>query len=110
MALAPIPAEEVVAEVPAAPVDVMDEGAAPECIATICRNADGGYVLYAGDEPEPGMDGEGAEGTTFDSPQALIRGVMELLNPTEGAEASFGKAFRGEEDATAAKPDAPMGM
>ena len=107
MAIAPVPVEAV-AEVPVAeaPVDVMDEGAGRECIATVCRNPDGTYMLYPGDEPE-GMEGEADGGQTFDTPQALLRGVMELLNPAEGAESSFGKGFRGEEDATAAKPDMP---
>lgn len=111
----------------AAPMDIdpeldagnADEGTEPEVIATICKNADGTYTLYAGDEPEgmeadAGMPGAAGgeelapEGKSFDTPQALMRGVMELLNPAAGAEDSFGKGFRGEADATTAKPAEPM--
>lgn len=92
-----------------------DEGTESDVIATICQNKDGTYTLYAGDEPEEAGEaaepGEGAEvapeGKTFDTPQALLKGVMELLNDSGGAEDSFGKGFRGESDATAAKPDVP---
>lgn len=107
MALPPTPvAEEMPPEAAAAP---MAEEGAEECIATICRRPDGTFVLYAGDEPEEmEMEAEGGEpapeGQTFDSPQALMRGVMELLNPAAGAEESFGKGFRGEPDAAAMKP------
>lgn len=85
-----------------------DEGMEPEVIATISVNKDGTYVLTAGDEPEATEgDAPAAQGKTFDSPQALLRGVMELLNPMEGAEDSFAKGFKGEPDATASKPDMP---
>lgn len=87
------------------------EGTEPECIATICRKPDGTYVLYAGDEPDA-MEGGGeepaTEGQTFDAPQALLRGVMELLNNSGGAEDSFAKGFKGEPDATAVKPAEPL--
>lgn len=76
-----------------------DEGQEPEVIATICVNKDGTYVLYAGDEPDDmgGAPGEEAapEGKSFDSPQALMKGVMELLNPTTGAEDAFQGATKG---------------
>lgn len=95
-----------------------DEGSEPEVIATICVNKDGTYTLYAGDELES-MEGDAAapgagvgdeaapEGKNFDTPQALMRGVMELLNPTAGAEDSFGKGFRGEADAAPAEAPPP---
>ena len=47
-----------------------------------------------------------AQGKTFDTPQALLRGVMELLNPTEGAEKSFAAGFKGEADPAAEPPPA----
>jgi len=109
------PADPAAAPAGDMPMDgAAEEGAEPEVVATILKKPGGGYMLIAGDEPEPGMEGEeGAEaapeGKSFDTPQALLKGVMELLNPTEGAEASFGKAFRGEADDTAMKPPAgPM--
>lgn len=114
------PADDMPPADGAAPADSgMDEGAEPEVIATICVNKDGTYTLYAGDEPEdmgaeaaPPAGGEEAapEGKNFDTPQALLRGVMELLNPTEGAEDSFGKGFRGEADDTASAPAAGAPM
>lgn len=107
MAIAPTAAPAPEVPLAEAPVEVLDEGAERRCIATICENPDGTYMLYAGDEPE-GMEGD-AEGQTFDTPQALMRGVMELLNPASGAEDSFAAGFKGEPD-PAAKPDAPMGM
>lgn len=109
----PAPADEGAMPPPDAELDAgnADEGTEPECIATICRNKDGTYMLYAGDEPdagEPGMapggDEPAPEGQTFDTPQALLRGVMELLNNSGAAEDSFAKGFKGEPDATAMKP------
>ncbi len=119
MALPPTPtpaAAPMGAPDPAAPAGDMPmdtapaEDAEPEVIATILKGPDGGYILVTGDEPEPGMEGgEAPAGTPFKSPQDLMKGIMELLNPTEGAEESFGKAFRGEADDTAMEPAAgPM--
>lgn len=86
------------------------EGAeAPEmdCILTVCKDPNGGFMLYKGDEPEEGAEaapeGEG-QGQHFDSPQELMRGIMQLLNNDEGAESSFAKGFKGEDDPTAGKP------
>lgn len=109
-AAAPMPADMGMASGAAdAPVDVMDEGAESAdmpVLFTVMGAPGGPYTLMAGDEPE----GEGAmagDAPTYDTPQALMRGVMEILNPAEGAEDSFGKGFRGEEDLTAMKPDMP---
>lgn len=90
-----------------------DGAAPPEVVATILKNKDGSYMLVAGDEPEPGMPGEeGAEmapeGKTFDTPQALLKGVMEMLNDGGAAEDSFAKGFRGEPDEMAKPPGGPM--
>lgn len=89
----------------AAPGDMAeaDEGAEPEVMATICKNSDGTFTLYAGDEPEEsadaGMPDEGGaapEGKSFDTPQALLKGVMELLNGDSGAEEAFAGGFAGD--------------
>lgn len=92
-----------------------DEGMEPPVLFTVTGNMGGPYTLMPGDEPEgdagmpPGEAGApaggdmpaAAEGKTFDTPQALLRGVMELLNDSGGAEKAFAGGFKGE-------PDAPM--
>lgn len=107
-AAAPMPADAAMPPAGAdMPMDDAGEGAEPEVIATICKNADGTYMLYAGDEPdmdaapaEPGMspgdEPAAPEGKTFDTPQALLRGVMELLNSDGGAEDAFAGGFKGD--------------
>lgn len=109
-AAAPMPAADAAMPAGDMPIDAAaEEGAEPEVVATILRGPDGGYILVTGDEPEPGMEGEAPAGTPFDTPQALMKGIMELLNPAEGAETSFERGFRGEADDTAMKPPAgPM--
>lgn len=99
---APLPAGN---EPVAAPMVEGEEGASSwQPVATIMRNGETGEFKLV-DDP---ADADG-EGPAFDSPQALMRGVMERLNNSEAAEASFGKAFRGEEDAAPASPAAkPM--
>ena len=117
MALPPAAAAAPMPAPGAAPADLPMEGAPeemaaePEVVATVLRGPEGGYILIAGDEPEAGMEGEAGApaGTPYETPQLLMRALMELLSPTDGAEASFGKAFRGEADDTAMKPPAgPM--
>lgn len=87
-----------------------DEAPEMDCILTVCKDPNGGFMLYKGDEPEEGAEaapeGEG-QGQHFDSPQELMRGIMLVLNNDEGAESSFAKGFKGEDDPTAAKPDMP---
>lgn len=79
-----------------------DAGAEPDCILTVCKDPNGGFILYKGDEPE---ENEGAEagaapgapapaededqGQHFDTPQALLKGIMEMLNSDSGAEDAF---------------------
>lgn len=107
MAIAPTPAD--MPPPAGGPADApMDEGAEPAVLFTVMGPPEGPYTLMAGDEPEGEGDLAGAA-PTFDTPQALMKAIMELLNPAAGAEDSFGKGFRGEADATAAKPAAgPM--
>lgn len=115
------PADDMPPADGAAPADAgMAEGAEPEVILTVCKDPAGGFMLYQGDEPDEGDEGAapdageapGAEGTSagqhFDTPQALMQGIMKLLNPDAGAESSFAKGFKGEPDDTAGAPSAPM--
>lgn len=90
-----------------APPDDMgaaDEGAEPPVLFTVMGKPEGPYTLMAGDEPE-GEGGMASAAPTFDTAPELMKAIMALLNPSAGAEDSFGKGFRGEDDATAAKPD-----
>lgn len=83
-----------------------DDGGEMPVLFTVMGKPGGPYSIAAGDEPE----GEGdmaASMPTFQTPQELMKAIMGLLNNEGGAEASFGKAFRGEDDPTAAKPDMP---
>lgn len=90
-----------------APPDDMgaaDEAMEPPVLFTVMGKPGGPYTLMAGDEPE----GEGeaaAAAPSFDTPQELMRAIMALLNNQGGAEDSFAKGFKGEDDPTAAKPD-----
>lgn len=101
------------AAAPSADMGEADEGAEPEVILTVCKDPAGGFMLYQGDEPDEGDEGaapdageapaaEGASaGQHFDTPQALMQGIMKLLNPDQGAEDAFAGGFKGE-------PAAPM--
>lgn len=100
-----MPPDDEATEAQSAPED---EG---EVVATIMRMPDGTYSLTPGDEAEPNEPAEAGaapapEPQMFDTPQALIKGLMDLLNEGTGAEESFGKGFRGEPDAMAEKAPA----
>lgn len=82
-------------------LDAADEG--PPVLFTVLGDPAGPYTLMAGDEPEGEGEAAGAA-PTFDTPQALMKAIMELLNNSGGAENSFAKGFKGEPDDTAAKP------
>lgn len=115
MALPPTPAPapaaaaaDPMAAPGAAPDDMgaPDEGAEPPVLFTVMGPPEGPYVLMAGDEPEG--EGEMASAApTFDTAPELMKAIMALLNPSAGAENSFAKGFKGEDDPTAAKPDMP---
>lgn len=98
-----------IAETPMPEAEMAAADGAMPVLFTVMGPPGGPYTLMAGDEPE-GEGAMAADAPTFDTPQALMKGIMEILNPAAGAEDSFGKGFRGEEDATAAKPDAPALM
>ena len=99
-----------------APADMPMDDAAPEgeVVATIMRMPDGTYSLTAGDEMGPGEPAEAGEAPApepqmFDTPQALLKGVMMLLNDSGAAEDSFAKGFKGEPDPMMDKaPAKPM--
>jgi hypothetical protein len=107
---------------PPMPMDApVEEEGEEEEIATICKRPDGTYVLYKGEKPEgddmaagavPGAEPVEPEGQTFDSPQALMRGIMGLLEGATGAEEAFEGGFKGEPASPPAggPPKPPMGM
>lgn len=136
MALPPTPAAPPVGAPPPAlgaappmpmdaPVEEVEEEGDEEEIATICKRPDGTYVLYTGDEPEggemppaeagmaPGAAPAESEGETFDTPQALVRGVIALLEASTGAEDAFVGATKpgmGAPPPAGGPPKPPMGM
>lgn len=118
-AASPVPPPAMAA--PAAPADDMageepTEEGEPEVVATILKNSDGTYTLQAGDEPEDETGAPMGEptGDTFDTPQALVRGLIGLLEGGSGAEEAFGEGFKGGRGAdmggAPAGPKPPMGM
>ncbi len=113
MALPPLSAPAPDSEDMAAPAG--DAGAdesseQPEVFATVLKTPDGKFILVDGDEPEPGEMGEGEPAAMdqagVDGP-TLLKQLMAKIEGGNGAEDSFGKGFRGEPDATAAKPTPP---
>lgn len=107
MALPPVSAQPPAPEMPPAEGDSQ-----PEVFATILKTPDGKFILVDGDEPEGGEMGDGEPGMMdqagVDGP-ALLKQIMAKIEGGGGAEESFGKAFRGEPDATA-MGGAPAGM
>lgn len=95
MALAPTPADAPIAETPMPDAELAEADGAMPVLFTVMGPPGGPYTLMAGDEPE----GEGemaADAPTFDTPQALMQGIMEILNPgTAGAEDEFASATKG---------------
>ncbi len=119
----PVPPPAIGAPMADAPMDAPEEDAGePEVVATILKNADGSYTLMKGDEPEEDM--EAAPGATpaeptsedFETPQALMRGLMTLLEGGSGAEEAFEGGFKGGRGSDMGAPPAggppkpPMGM
>ncbi len=123
---APMPADD---DAPAGDEDAAaaaggddDEDEGEEVLMTICKEADGTYCLYKGDEPEEGEEGEeGAEGEgavaggenkqTFDSVGALLKGVLDVLNEDKesaGAPGSADDQFSAGFDESTPKAPAPM--
>lgn len=104
---APPPGPDAGGAPPPAADDATGAGDQPEVFATILKTPDGKFILVDGDEPEGGEMGDGEPGAMdqagVDGP-TLLKQLMAKIEGGGGAEASFGKAFRGEPDATAAKP------
>lgn len=106
-----------------APEDAGDDTASgPTVLCTVMSNGDGTYTLQAGDEPETGDTGEGAggemdggdsasAGTTYDTPGALLKGVLDIVqadmdqNGGEGsADENFKSGYDGGSSASPSKP------
>lgn len=94
MALPPTPADAPIAETPMPDAEMAAADGAMPVLFTVMGEPGGPYTLMAGDEPE-GEGAMAAEAPTFDTPQALMKGIMEILNPAAGAEAEFTGATKG---------------
>lgn len=136
MAMPPLPAA---APGPAAGADPTMSGAAladdmgagdddddDDVILTVCKDPDGGFTLYKGDEPEDDEEGDDAgaptapggtpapggadadededEGQHFDTAPELLRGIMQMLESDSGAEEAFAGGFKGDKEMPASKP------
>lgn len=89
-----------------APPPPADPGTAPavdsgsdEVLVTICKAADGGYTVYAGDEPDDGgemagaMGGpETAQGQPADSVGSALKLAMTILQADASSEGGPGSA------------------
>ncbi len=110
---APAPAPADAGMPPGGPADDTgaDQGGGPEVFATILKTPDGKFILVDGDEPEGGEMGDGEPGAMdqggVDGPTLLKQLMAKIQGGEGGAEDSFGKAFRGEPDATAGGPAPP---
>lgn len=79
-----------------------DEGAGDQVLVTICKSADGGYTVYAGDEPEEGAEpAEPAEGDEAAASQgqpaesigAALKAALDILQSDESESGGGQKAF-----------------
>lgn len=110
-----------------APIDPGAEtGSDSNVLVTICKNDDGTYTVYSGDEPEGGESGDmseddanamgtagdqpAPEGQSADSVGAALKLAMDILQQdasSEGAPGSaadqFAAGFSGSQQPTAAK-------
>lgn len=102
-----------------APTDDGSSGGDDTTLVTICKKADGSYVVYAGDEPDAAGagapdDGSGGDmsapaGMPADSVGAALKATLDLLKADEdggdgGAKANFAAGFDGGSNASPAKP------
>ncbi len=105
MAIAPSPADMPPPD--AAPTDApMPDDTATESpvLFTVMGPPEGPYTLMAGDEPEGEGDMAG-DAPKFDTPQALMKGIMDLLNPgSAGAEDAFSSATKSGAPKAAPEP------
>lgn len=132
---APAVEEEVVVPVGDTEVPMVEETEAPAeeeepghtVLLTVCKEADGTYRLIQGDEDDEYVGGEaedesvGAEpvegevGKVFDSPGALLKAILDVLNEDQSAEGAegtgdeqFEAGFTGGEPAAAPAGGAPL--
>lgn len=84
---------------------------------TVCKEPDGTYSLIKGDEQDAsGMDAAGSADMenpatakkTFDSPGALLKACLDILNEDEGGEGGGDSQFQAGFDESA--PPKPPGM
>lgn len=110
---------------PTAPTgDSADDGSQDSgstTVVTICKEADGSYMVYAGDAPEDGEGDEGdaggggdmgaPQGTPADSVGAALKAAMDVLKQDEngGAQSEFDAGFTGGSAASPAKPPMAAG-
>lgn len=102
---------------PAAPAD--DAGGSDSTtVVTICKEAGGGYVVYAGEKPDDSQGEEGADmgaqGTPADSVGAALKAALDILKADDngGAQADFQSGYDGGSNASPPKAPAaqpPMG-
>lgn len=102
-----------------------DSGGGQSVLLTVLDNGDGSYTLIEGDENDAGAAaaagpeaGAGAEpqGQSFDSPGALLKGILDLLKAHEAsasgegtADDNFDAGYAGGSGASSGlKPAAPM--
>lgn len=80
-------------------------------LVTICKKADGTYVVYAGDEPEPddteGGEGAEANATPADSVGGALKAALDILKADENGDeqGDFQAGFDG--GSSASPPKAP---
>lgn len=108
-----MPADDAGADMPAAGDDA---GSDSTVVATICKDADGTYTVYAGEKPAAPEEGAepGSNGTPAESVGAALKAVLDVLKADEsGAEGSpddnFAAGFDGGSNASPPKapPAAP---
>ena len=115
MALPPTAVEAPPMAAPGAAPDMPmaeGEGGGWEVCCTILKHAaTGEFKLISGDEPEAeeGADMGAAEGQVFASGPELLRGVMAEIESDKGAEAAFGRGYRGEPEDKAAEGPPMLG-
>lgn len=94
-----------------------DGASASTTLVTICKEADGSYVVYAGDKPDaagaaPEGGGTGSAGSPADSVGAALKATLDILKADENGDeqGDFNAGYDGGSNASPAKPSAPAAM